>query len=118
MSVVPLTVPTMRYGSDSAIRSARRVVYGAGAYSSALNTAVQACGPRAIVYWTETMEITGLEYQTPSRKLQDGDIILAHFRGPSELKGETMTAMFGNLLKRIHEQGLAVARLDDYIQRP
>jgi len=95
-----------------------RPPYGAGAYSSALNTAVQACGPRAIVYWTETMEITGLEYQTPSRKLQDGDIILAHFRGPSELKGETMTKMFANLLKRIHEQGFAVARLDDYIQRP
>jgi len=95
-----------------------RPPYGAGAYSSALNTAVQTCGPRAIVYWTETMEITGLEYQTPSRKLQDGDIILAHFRGPSELKGETMTKMFANLLKRIHEQGFAVARLDDYIQRP
>jgi peptidoglycan/xylan/chitin deacetylase (PgdA/CDA1 family) len=95
-----------------------RPPYGAGAYSSSLNTAVQTCGPRAIVYWTETMEITGLEYQTPSRKLQDGDIILAHFRGPSELKGETMTKMFANMVKRIEEQGFAVARLDDYIQRP
>lgn len=95
-----------------------RPPYGAGAYSAELNSAVQACGPRAIVYWDETMEITGLEYQTPDRKLRDGDIILAHFRGPSELKGESMTAMFANLLKRIHEQGFAVARLDDYIQRP
>jgi peptidoglycan/xylan/chitin deacetylase (PgdA/CDA1 family) len=95
-----------------------RPPYGAGAYSSSLNEAVQACGPRAIVYWTETMEITGLEYQTPDRKLQDGDIILAHFRGPSELKGESMTKMFANMVKRIEEQGFSVARLDDYIQQP
>jgi peptidoglycan/xylan/chitin deacetylase (PgdA/CDA1 family) len=95
-----------------------RPPYGAGAHSAAVNRAVQACGPRAIVYWTETMQITGLRYQTADRKLHDGDIILAHFRGPSELKGETMTAMFTNLLKRIQEQGFAVARLDDYIQQP
>jgi peptidoglycan/xylan/chitin deacetylase (PgdA/CDA1 family) len=95
-----------------------RPPYGAGAHTAALNTAVQACGPRAIVYWKETMEITGLEYQTASHKLHDGDIILAHFRGPSELKGETMTKMFANMVKRIEEQGFAVARLDDYIQKP
>ena len=95
-----------------------RPPYGAGAHSTELNEAVQACGPRAIVYWTESMQITGMQYQTADKKLHDGDIILAHFRGPSELKGETMTAMFANLLKRIHEQGFAVARLDDYIQQP
>jgi len=106
---------TERYGTAPYLF---RPPYGAGAHTSALNRSVQACGPRAIVYWTESMQITGMQYQRPDRKLHDGDIILAHFRGPSELKGETMTAMFGNLLKRIHEQGLAVARLDDYIQRP
>ena len=95
-----------------------RPPYGDGAYSSTLNASVQACGPRAIVYWKETMQITGMQYQTGDRKLQDGDIILAHFRGPSELKGETMTAMFTNLLKRIQEQGFTVARLGDYIQKP
>ena len=95
-----------------------RPPYGAGAYSASLNSAVQACGPRAIVYWKETMQITGMQYQAGDKKLQDGDIILAHFRGPSELKGESMTQMFANLLKRIQEQGFAVARLDDYIQQP
>jgi peptidoglycan/xylan/chitin deacetylase (PgdA/CDA1 family) len=94
-----------------------RPPYGAGAHTASLNTAVQACGPRAIVYWKETMQITGLQYQEGST-LHDGDIILAHFRGPSELKGESMTKMFVNLLKRIEEQGFAVARLDDYIQKP
>ena len=95
-----------------------RPPYGAGAHTAGLNAAVQACGPRAIVYWKETMQITGLQYQTSVHRFHDGDIILAHFRGPSELKGETMTKMFANLVKRIEEQGFTVARLDDYIQRP
>ncbi|MHA6760555.1 polysaccharide deacetylase family protein [Streptacidiphilus sp. PAMC 29251] len=95
-----------------------RPPYGAGAHTDSLNTAVQACGPRAIVYWKETMQITGFQYQTAVHKLHDGDIILAHFRGPSELKGESMTKMFANMVKRIEEQGFTVARLDDYIQRP
>lgn len=95
-----------------------RPPYGAGAYTASLNEAVQSCGPRAIVLWKETMQITGLQYQTPERRLQPGDIILAHFRGPSELKGETMTQMFVNLVKRVEEQGFTVARLDDYIQLP
>jgi peptidoglycan/xylan/chitin deacetylase (PgdA/CDA1 family) len=95
-----------------------RPPYGAGAHTTALNTAVQDCGPRAIVYWKETMQITGFQYQTASHTLHDGDIILAHFRGPAELKGESMTKMFANMVKRIEEQGFTVARLDDYIQRP
>ena len=95
-----------------------RPPYGAGAHSASLNGAVQACGPRAVVYWKETMQITGFQYQTASHQLHDGDIILAHFRGPSELKGESMTKMFANMVKRIEEQGFTVARLDDYIQRP
>ncbi|MFC1409088.1 polysaccharide deacetylase family protein [Streptacidiphilus sp. N1-12] len=95
-----------------------RPPYGAGAHTASLNSAVQACGPRAIVYWKETMQITGFQYQTAEHKLHDGDIILAHFRGPSELKGESMTKMFANMVKRIEEQGFTVARLDDYIQRP
>ncbi|MFC1417131.1 polysaccharide deacetylase family protein [Streptacidiphilus cavernicola] len=95
-----------------------RPPYGAGAHTASLNAAVQACGPRAIVYWKESMQITGVQYQTSVHKFQDGDIILAHFRGPAELKGETMTKMFANLIKRIEEQGFTVARLDDYIQKP
>jgi hypothetical protein len=64
------------------------------------------------------MQIRTLQYQLPDKKLHPGDIILAHFRGPAELKGATMTEMFANLLKRIQEQGFAVARLEDYIQPP
>jgi peptidoglycan/xylan/chitin deacetylase (PgdA/CDA1 family) len=95
-----------------------RPPYGAGAYTANLNAAVQACGPRAIVLWRESMQIKGLQYQDPKKQLHPGDIILAHFRGPSELRGETMVHMFQNLLRRIEEQGFAVARLDDYVAPP
>ena len=73
---------------------------------------------QAIVLWRESMQIKNMQYQLPGKKLRPGDIILAHFRGPAELKGTTMTQMFANLLKRIREQGFAVARLEDYIQPP
>lgn len=89
-----------------------------GVYDAGTETAVAQCGPRAIVLWRESMQIHDMQYQTPDKKLQPGDIILAHFRGPSELKGTTMTQMFAHLLKRIQEQGFTVARLEDYIQPP
>jgi peptidoglycan/xylan/chitin deacetylase (PgdA/CDA1 family) len=89
-----------------------------GAYNANTKIAVGECGPRAIVWWRESMQIRQMQYQNPAKKLRPGDIILAHFRGPAELKGTTMTQMFANLLKRIQEQGFAVARLEDYIQPP
>ncbi|MFF4761824.1 polysaccharide deacetylase family protein [Streptomyces sp. NPDC001292] len=89
-----------------------------GAYNHDTKIAVGECGPRAIVWWRESMQIRNLAYQVPDKKLHPGDIILAHFRGPAELKGATMTQMFANLLKGIQEQGFAVARLEDYIQPP
>ncbi len=89
-----------------------------GAWNAGTRAAVGACGPRAIVLWRETMQIGNLKYQTADHALRPGDIILAHFRGPAELKGETMTAMFAHLLRHIQEQGFAVARLEDYLQAP
>lgn len=69
----------------------------------------------AIVLWRESMQITNMQYQRGDRKLHPGDIILAHFRGPSELKGRTMTEMTATMLRRIQEQGFTVARLEDYV---
>nr|WP_225101105.1 polysaccharide deacetylase family protein [Streptomyces sp. CoH27] len=89
-----------------------------GAYNANTKIAVGECGPRAIVWWRESMQIRNMQYQAPDKKLRPGDIILAHFRGPSELKGATMTQMFANLLRSIQAQGFAVARLEDYIQPP
>ncbi|WP_329580878.1 polysaccharide deacetylase family protein [Kitasatospora sp. NBC_01250] len=108
-------VLTQQYGTAPILF---RPPYGDGAHTPTLNTAVQQCGPRAIVLWRETMQIHDMQYQTADKKLKPGDIILAHFRGPTDLKGETMTQMFGELLSRIQEQGFTVARLDDYIAPP
>ena len=106
---------TQQYGTAPLLF---RPPYGDGANTPALNTAVQQCGPRGIVLWRESMQIHDMQYQAADKKLKPGDIILAHFRGPKDLKGETMTRMFGELLSRIQEQGFAVARLEDYIEAP
>ncbi len=106
---------TQQYGTAPMLF---RPPYGDGANTPALNTAVQQCGPRGIVLWRESMQIHDMQYQAADKKLKPGDIILAHFRGPKDLKGETMTQMFGELLSRIQEQGFAVARLEDYIKPP
>ncbi|AUG77721.1 hypothetical protein CFP65_2910 [Kitasatospora sp. MMS16-BH015] len=109
------TALTQQYGTPPLLF---RPPYGDGANTTQLNTSVQECGPRAIVLWRESMQIHDMQYQAADKKLKPGDIILAHFRGPKDLKGETMTEMFGELLARIQEQGFSVARLDDYIQAP
>ncbi|MEU6233968.1 polysaccharide deacetylase family protein, partial [Kitasatospora sp. NPDC047058] len=106
---------TQQYGAAPLLF---RPPFGDGANTPALNGSVQQCGPRAIVLWRESMQIHDMQYQAADKKLKPGDIILAHFRGPKELKGATMTQMFGDLLARIQEQGFAVARLEDYIQAP
>ncbi|MFE5579740.1 polysaccharide deacetylase family protein [Kitasatospora sp. NPDC056531] len=106
---------TQQYGTAPLLF---RPPFGDGANTPMLNTSVQQCGPRAIVLWRESMQIHDMQYQATDKKLKPGDIILAHFRGPKELKGATMTQMFGELLARIQEQGFSVARLDDYIQPP
>ncbi|MEU5877115.1 polysaccharide deacetylase family protein [Spirillospora sp. NPDC047279] len=87
-----------------------------GRYGDSTQAAAIRCGARAIVMWRESMQIHDMQYDEPDRRLRPGDIILAHFRGPADLKGTTMTQMFANLLKRIRQQGFAVARLEDYIQ--
>ncbi|MFJ2866251.1 polysaccharide deacetylase family protein [Kitasatospora sp. NPDC087314] len=106
---------TQQYGTAPLLF---RPPFGDGANTPTLNNSVQQCGPRAIVLWRESMQIHDMQYQAADKKLKSGDIILAHFRGPKELKGATMTQMFGDLLARIQEQGFSVARLEDYIQAP
>ncbi|SEO17381.1 polysaccharide deacetylase family protein [Actinacidiphila rubida] len=87
-----------------------------GAYDAATRTAAQSCGGlRAIILWRESMQIKKVAFQDPGKRFHPGDIILAHFRGPSELKGETMTVMVRNMLREIARQGYTVARLEDYV---
>ncbi|WP_432156750.1 MULTISPECIES: polysaccharide deacetylase family protein [unclassified Streptomyces] len=86
-----------------------------GNWNEDTRAAAASCGVEAIVLWRESMQITNMRYQLPGGKLRPGDIILAHFRGPSELKGTTMTEMTAHLLRHIREQGFTVARLEDYL---
>ncbi|MFB6629431.1 polysaccharide deacetylase family protein [Streptomyces sp. NPDC056362] len=86
-----------------------------GNWNEATRAAAGECGVDAIVLWRESMQIKNMQYQRGDRKLRPGDIILAHFRGPSELKGRTMTEMTATLLRRVQEQGFTVARLEDYV---
>ncbi|MFI1811946.1 polysaccharide deacetylase family protein [Streptomyces sp. NPDC020422] len=86
-----------------------------GNWNESTRAAAARCGVDAIVLWRESMQIKNMQYQRGDKKLHPGDIILAHFRGPSELKGTTMTEMTANLLRHIEEQGFTVARLEDYL---
>ncbi|MBT2441523.1 polysaccharide deacetylase family protein [Streptomyces sp. ISL-36] len=86
-----------------------------GNWNEDTRAAAGTCGVDAIVLWRESMQIKNMQYQRADRKLHPGDIILAHFRGPSELKGTSMTEMTANLLRRIQDQGFTVARLEDYV---
>lgn len=89
-----------------------------GMYNMATQEAAASCGIHGIALWRESMQIHDMQYDDPAKKLHKGDIILAHFRGPKELKGSTMTEMFAALLKRITKQGFTVARLEDYVRPP
>jgi peptidoglycan/xylan/chitin deacetylase (PgdA/CDA1 family) len=87
-----------------------------GAYDADTRAAVKSCGGlRAVILWRESMQIKNLAFQDPAKRFHPGDIILAHFRGPSELKGETMTVMVRNMLREIARQGYTVAPLEDYV---
>ncbi|TXS79324.1 polysaccharide deacetylase family protein [Streptomyces sp. me109] len=86
-----------------------------GNWNENTRAAAASCGIEAIVLWRESMQIKNMQYQDADKKLHPGDIILAHFRGPAELKGTTMTRMTANLLRHIHEQGFTVARLENYL---
>ncbi|MDX3070441.1 polysaccharide deacetylase family protein, partial [Streptomyces sp. ND04-05B] len=72
------------------------------------------CGITAVVLWRASMQIHDLRYAVGDR-LRPGDIVLAQFRGPDQLKGATLTQMTTRLLRRIQEQGLTVGRLEDYL---
>ncbi|WP_171169812.1 polysaccharide deacetylase family protein [Streptomyces sp. I05A-00742] len=85
-----------------------------GNYNDATLAAAGSCGVKAVVLWQATMQINDMRY-AEAGKLRPGDIVLAHFRGPAELKGTTMTRMVTNMVRSIQRQGYTVARLEDYV---
>ncbi|MER5935635.1 polysaccharide deacetylase family protein [Streptomyces sp. NPDC002054] len=85
-----------------------------GNYNDNTLRAAKDCGAEAVVLWRASMQIRNLQYAEGSA-LKPGDIILAHFRGPSELKGSTETQMTTRMLQKIQEQGFKIGRLEDYL---
>jgi len=86
-----------------------------GNYNSVTREACRGAGLKGMMLWKEAMEIQDMEYQTSDRHLQPGDIILCHFRGPAQLKGETMVRMMTHLYSHIQAQGFTVADVTQYV---
>ncbi|MFG2390651.1 polysaccharide deacetylase family protein [Streptomyces lavendulae] len=85
-----------------------------GNYSDDTLKAASECGISSVFLWRESMQINDFQYSEGSA-FKPGDIILAHFRGPSELKGTTETQMTTRMLQHIQQQGYKIARLEDYV---
>lgn len=85
-----------------------------GVHDTTTLRAAADCGIAAVVLWRASMQINDLRYAVGDH-LHPGDIVLAQFRGPDQLKGATLTEMTTRLLRRIQEQGLTVGRLEDYL---
>ncbi|WKD37256.1 polysaccharide deacetylase family protein [Streptomyces xanthophaeus] len=85
-----------------------------GNYNDDTLRAASECGVSSLVLWRASMQINNFQYAEGSA-LKPGDIILAHFRGPAELKGTTETQMTTRMLQRIQEQGYRIGRLEDYL---
>lgn len=86
-----------------------------GNYNSTTTLAIKQAGLKGMMLWKEAMELQDMQYQTSSHHLRPGDIILCHFRGPAQLKGETMVQMMINLYKHIQAQGFTVADITKYV---
>ncbi|MFJ9645184.1 polysaccharide deacetylase family protein [Streptomyces sp. NPDC004244] len=85
-----------------------------GNYNDDTLKAAAECGISQVVLWRASMQINDFQYAEGSG-LKPGDIILAHFRGPSELKGATEVQMATRMLQSIQQQGFRIGRLEDYL---
>ncbi|MET9463569.1 polysaccharide deacetylase family protein [Streptomyces sp. NPDC006544] len=85
-----------------------------GNYNDDTLRAANECGITQLLLWRVSMQINNFQYAEGSA-LKPGDIVLAHFRGPSELKGSTEIEMTTRMLQRIQEQGYRIGRLEDYL---
>jgi peptidoglycan/xylan/chitin deacetylase (PgdA/CDA1 family) len=86
-----------------------------GNYDATTVQSVSAAGLKGLMLWKETMQISDMEYQTADHRLQPGDIILCHFRGPAQLDGETMVRMMTRMYRHIQDQGFTVADVTKYV---
>jgi peptidoglycan/xylan/chitin deacetylase (PgdA/CDA1 family) len=81
-----------------------------GVSNAATQTAVTSCGINAILFWHASLNDGRVQLQQGSR-LQPGDIVLSHFR--ADLYDNLVA-----LVAKAYADGLAFARLDDYLPLP
>jgi peptidoglycan/xylan/chitin deacetylase (PgdA/CDA1 family) len=86
-----------------------------GSYNETTIASTSQAGLKGLMLWKEAMQITDMQYQTSVHKLNPGDIILCHFRGPAQLSGESMVHMMIHLYRRIQAQGFTVADITKYV---
>ncbi|MFF9777238.1 polysaccharide deacetylase family protein [Streptomyces sp. NPDC013978] len=85
-----------------------------GSYDRDTLRAAATCGVEAVPLWNEEVFVDRWDYRESDRELRPGDIVLSHFRGPSDWKG-TMPDMIRRFLNLVTAEGYAVARLEDYL---
>jgi peptidoglycan/xylan/chitin deacetylase (PgdA/CDA1 family) len=86
-----------------------------GNYNETTIASTSQAGLKGLMLWKEAMQITDMQYQTSVHRLNPGDIILCHFRGPAQLSGESMVHMMIHLFRRIQAQGFTVADITKYV---
>jgi peptidoglycan/xylan/chitin deacetylase (PgdA/CDA1 family) len=86
-----------------------------GNYNETTIASTSQAGLKGLMLWKEAMQITDMQYQTSVHRLNPGDIILCHFRGPAQLSGESMVHMMIHLYRRIQAQGFTVADITKYV---
>lgn len=83
-----------------------------GTYDDTTLRAAADCGIATVVLWRVSMGTDDLTYTAGAHRLQPGDIVAV---GPDETPTPTLRERTTRLLREIQEQGLTVARLEDYV---
>lgn len=86
-----------------------------GNYDSVTVEMAGRAGLKGMMLWKEAMQIHDMQYRTARHRLSPGDVILCHFRGPAQLRGETMVGMMIHLYRHIQAQGFTIADITSYV---
>ncbi|WP_250213709.1 polysaccharide deacetylase family protein [Acrocarpospora catenulata] len=80
-----------------------------GNYNTDTLRAAKACGIKAVLLWTASVQPGGkIAYQTPDKKLRPGDILLLHFR-------PNLSRDFRVLVNKIRRRGFELGNLEAYL---
>ncbi|MFC6405670.1 polysaccharide deacetylase family protein [Planobispora longispora] len=81
-----------------------------GNHNTPTRRAAKACGIKALLLWTATVQPGGkIAYQVPDKKLRPGDVLLLHFR-------PNLSRDFRVLVGKIRRRGFEIGNLDAYLR--